>query len=338
MVRTPAIMVYPVTYRCNARCIMCSIWKKRGYEDELTFAELEKLCGSPLLQASVRKINLTGGECFLRDDICGIVELLARRFKNLREIGLASNGFMPDMVVKTVERMIASVLPTDIALSIGISLDGFGAVHDRVRGVPGGFAKAGETIRRLKELESLYWPRFGVSVGTNINAVSCESLDETCEFLRKNDIHATFTPAVVSDLFFDNTAGSTGFELTEEQKGKAVRFFDGLRKRGAIDGFYHKFAKTWLLKSRRSAGCPFQDRGFFLDANGDVYPCKSFRKFRLGNIRDRSFDDIWRNTQTQKIYDLMRPHCKHCGCNCFLYEARPAQRLYEGVRKIITGR
>ena len=57
------------TYRCNARCVMCNIWKyPTKVEEEFKPEILEKL---PVLNFA----NITGGEPLLREDIEKIVNI-----------------------------------------------------------------------------------------------------------------------------------------------------------------------------------------------------------------------------------------------------------------------
>ena len=59
-----------VTYRCNAKCYMCNIWKNPTKpEEEIT---AENLISLPKMQS----VNITGGEPFIRADLDKIIEVL----------------------------------------------------------------------------------------------------------------------------------------------------------------------------------------------------------------------------------------------------------------------
>jgi MoaA/NifB/PqqE/SkfB family radical SAM enzyme len=71
------------TYRCNAACRMCNIWKfptRAGRE--ITPEVLAKL-------PALRFCNITGGEPFLRDDLPEIIAVLKKR---ARRIVISTNG------------------------------------------------------------------------------------------------------------------------------------------------------------------------------------------------------------------------------------------------------
>ena len=66
MIKNTELAVMP-TFRCNARCQMCHIWKQPTKCDEEFKPDL--LYKLPRLNFA----NITGGEPFLRDDIEEIV-------------------------------------------------------------------------------------------------------------------------------------------------------------------------------------------------------------------------------------------------------------------------
>ena len=68
--RYPYKLAMALTYRCNLRCKICSIWKKTE-PPELTLAEIRNLF---LASNKFSWVALTGGEAFLRDD-------MAQRFR-----------------------------------------------------------------------------------------------------------------------------------------------------------------------------------------------------------------------------------------------------------------
>jgi molybdenum cofactor biosynthesis enzyme MoaA len=67
----PTAAVVAATLNCNARCTMCDIWRNR-VRDELRPEE------HAALPASLRDVNLSGGEPFLRDDLAAIVAAIAQ--------------------------------------------------------------------------------------------------------------------------------------------------------------------------------------------------------------------------------------------------------------------
>ena len=84
----PRLLTYIVTFRCNARCVMCDSWQKED-EDELSLAEIDGIFRQlPALHA----VRLTGGEPFVRKDFADIARLTLTRLRPSL-LHVTSNGF-----------------------------------------------------------------------------------------------------------------------------------------------------------------------------------------------------------------------------------------------------
>jgi MoaA/NifB/PqqE/SkfB family radical SAM enzyme len=119
----PIGCVAAVTYRCNSRCAMCDIWKQ-------TPAERPELSPEDYrwLPASLRSINVSGGEPFLRDDLVEIVRVMREACPRARVV-ISTNGLATQRIVAAVPLM------RDVA--VRVSVDGVGEAHDTLRGVQG---------------------------------------------------------------------------------------------------------------------------------------------------------------------------------------------------------
>ncbi len=74
---------------------------------------------------------------------------------------------------------------------------------------------------------------------------------------------------------------------------------------------YIKGAKKYLTEGR-DLPCTAGSNSFFLDPQGNVYPCLVMDE-KLGNIREESFESIWESENTQKVREnidkLQSPTC-----------------------------
>ncbi len=65
----PRAMHFISTHRCNARCVMCGIWKETGTEkEELSPEALDRILADGLF-AKMEYVGISGGEPFLREDL-----------------------------------------------------------------------------------------------------------------------------------------------------------------------------------------------------------------------------------------------------------------------------
>src|SRR3989339_2069815 len=110
--KMPIDCVLALTYNCNARCTMCDIWKIKN-SPEIAVEELKKL------PTTLRDINLSGGEPFLRKDLPEVVEIVNQRCPKAR-IVISSNGFSTALILKQMEKILK--IKPDIG--VAISIDG----------------------------------------------------------------------------------------------------------------------------------------------------------------------------------------------------------------------
>jgi MoaA/NifB/PqqE/SkfB family radical SAM enzyme len=119
-----------VTSRCNSLCRTCFYFDKLNSLDDLTMPKIERISATA---PPFRKLWLSGGEPFLREDLAEIVAMFARR-NGVRNINLPTNGLVPEKIFRTVDRMLE--LCPEVAIDLNFSLDGLANTHDSIRGVP----------------------------------------------------------------------------------------------------------------------------------------------------------------------------------------------------------
>ncbi|NMC69203.1 MAG: radical SAM protein [Myxococcales bacterium] len=127
----PRTCVWELTLACNAACRHCGSHAGRPREDELTTAEALGVADQ-LAALGCEHVTLSGGEPLLRRDW---PELAARLAGHGVQVGVISNGlaFDAEAARRAVEAGVAAVT---------FSVDGLAAVHDRMRGRPGAYARA----------------------------------------------------------------------------------------------------------------------------------------------------------------------------------------------------
>lgn len=134
-----------VTSRCNARCRTCFYFEKLNRRDDLSFDEIARLSETA---PPFRKLWISGGEPFLRDELADILAMFVRR-NGVRNINLPTNGLLPDRIFRVMDRVLEEC--PDTAVDLNFSLDGMGATHDSIRGVPNNFVRTVETMRAAGE-------------------------------------------------------------------------------------------------------------------------------------------------------------------------------------------
>ncbi len=124
-----------VTYRCNARCTMCSRYKAPSKpEEELSVDTIKKL---PPMYFT----NITGGEPFIRTDLRDIAAELRKKSDR---IVISTNGYFTDRIIALCEEF------PDIG--IRVSIEGLEQTNNEIRGLDNGFKRGCDTLKKLVEM------------------------------------------------------------------------------------------------------------------------------------------------------------------------------------------
>lgn len=139
--KAPIFVLWELTDRCNLSCIHCYYNSNRKTDGELTTQEALNVI-EQLADMKVFEAYLTGGEALLREDWPILIQRL--REKKI-QVGIISNG-------TKIDSQAAKKLAELKVKWVQISIDGASPeVHDKVRGLAGGFKKSIDAIRYLRE-------------------------------------------------------------------------------------------------------------------------------------------------------------------------------------------
>ena len=292
-----------VTHRCNARCVMCNIWKGET-PDRLTPEHMGKL------PSGLRTINLSGGEPFLRDDL---VEFVRHAHAQCPDaiITISTNAFLPDRIAEKLPELRR--IDPDIRLAV--SLDGLAAAHDRIRGAAGAYDRARGLIDRLAD-EGYRGLRLSMTL-------SRENLDQLTDVAKLADglglelgIVAAHGAGTHLGIETDDVAIETvpawlagAFEKVIAPRLRSWRPKNWLRAHFAWGTYHYLSGRPWEIR------CGAGRDMFFLQADGEVYSC-SVRGQAMGNIIDEEFPEIWTGPRAQKAVDFIHRCPERCWMIC----------------------
>jgi len=284
----PCAVTLRTTYRCNLKCSFCSFWKHkifRNNDRELSTRQIFALIDD-LHKIGVPYITVTGGEPLLREDIEGIGLYL--RNKKITS-GLCTNG---TLITKDKAKNLSKAFDF-----IRISFDGFGEVHNKIRGVDKAYEMAFEGLNNILNAENRT-ARVGIHfVITDRNKGELNKLIEN--FKDKVD-----TISVLPVFYYNqNKIGVTKKTLSvwREMQKK-------LEKYGLCEQT-HEFLKNPSFEN----GKKYCDAGklyYAFTPSGEVWSC-SFRPYTVGNINKEPFYQIWK----RGLNDDVKNRIKNCqGC------------------------
>lgn len=138
--KAPIFALWELTDRCNLSCIHCYYNSNRKTDEELSTQQALDII-EQLVKMGVFEVYLTGGEAMLRQDWPILVQKL--REKEI-QVGIISNGTY-------IDEKVAKKLSEFKVKWVQISIDGASPeVHDKVRGLAGGWQKSVDAIRYLR--------------------------------------------------------------------------------------------------------------------------------------------------------------------------------------------
>lgn len=334
--RAPTRLVMDLTRRCNLRCTMCHTWKvEPGHE--LTAGEVRGLLGQ---MPDLTWLDLTGGEVFLRADALDLVDAVLDACGALKVLHFPTNGWFTRRAVEAAER-VRSRRP-EVALIVTVSVDGPPAVHDRIRGREGSFARAMATWRALRAV-----PGVDVYLGTTVTPDSRPHLDALEATLRAElpDFHPNlwhWNWLQVSAHFFANDH-LRGAEGPPDEAGRLVR--EHLRRRGIPRTAVELMELAFLVnldayRRGEPSGVPCQamHSAAFLSPEGVLYPCHVWDR-PLGDLRQRTVDDVWNDPATLQARRDVVDHlaCGGCFTPCEAYPALAGAPLHTAAQTARRG-
>lgn len=294
-----------VTYRCNARCSMCNRYKAPSKpEEELSVETIRRL---PKMYFT----NITGGEPFIRTDLKEIVREL---YKRSDRIVISTNGFFTDRIVD-----LCKEFPQ---IGIRISIEGLEQTNDEIRGLPNGFQRGYQTLKKLKEM-GMKDVGFGMTVQDK-NAPDLVPLyrisnEMDMEFATAS-LHNSFYFVEAKNIIHDRPMVAKNFEaLVNEllRSNRPKKWFRAYFNHGLINYIYGQ---------KRLLPCDMSFDTFFIDPYGDVMPCNGTKdKEIMGNLNQQTWEELWGSGQAEEI----RRRVRCCDRDCWMIgSVSPAMHKY----------
>ena len=316
----PYKLTYAITYMCNYHCKTCNIWQRHP-ANELTLKEIQQF-----FQKSNKFswIDLTGGEVFLRKDFLPIVEAILASCKNLLLLHFPTNGYLTEIIVKDVEKII-SWKPRKLIISV--SMDGDEKVNDDVRGIKGGWRKQIETYKQLHAMQGVK-----VVLGMTLSAYNVGQIEtafhaakKECEWLKYEDFHVNI--AHVSGHYYGNE-GQDPYQGHQKMLIEEIKKY--IQHRGtAIDPIAYLEKKyllqieRYLQSGRTPVRCHALKSSCFIDPCGDVYPCGMY-DYVVGNLKESDYDlsRIWNSEKCRQLQNkIWEYQCPQCWTPCEAYQS-----------------
>jgi MoaA/NifB/PqqE/SkfB family radical SAM enzyme len=311
----PFKVTLALTERCDCRCAGCLIWRKpKGRE--LTPEEIGRfLAAAP----SIRWVNLTGGEPFLRSDVPEVAEAARRALPGLAVLDFPTTGQRTDAIVEGVEKIARLGVPR---VFVTLSVEGPPDLHDELRGRPGAFEAMVRTFALVRRV-----PGVRAYLGMTLSDRNAGAVDATLAAVAErvpgvgwDDLHLNVY--TVSGHYYANEGAPLRPPAdVEEAIGKALRAREGSwNPVDLLESAYLRRIPEHLRTGRSPLPCKSLRAGVFVGAEGDVYPCTVYGR-RLGNVLERPLYEILDGEEARAAREVIaKDRCPGCWSPC---EAHP---------------
>lgn len=284
-------LVLELTYRCNERCIHCYCPSNRD-TDEISTVDIENLL-IQFKELGGFRLQLTGGEIFIRKDIKEILNIV--KDSNL-VLDITSNLTL--MADDTFE-IINEIKPRCVGCSIYSSRPD---LHDETTGLGGSFERSIKSIKRLRSA--------GIPV-----VIKTPLMSHTAKYWRDIEILANELGCDYQ-LDLNITAKNDG---SKEPVG--YRVMDKVILTEIMSSRFYKIylndEPMGVLKSPSPDAilCGAGLNGLAISPDGVIRPCIGMSE-RIGNIRQDTLDEVWNGSGflsrwvTRKLADIKK--CLTC--------------------------
>jgi len=313
------VVVYNCTSRCNLNCMHCySSSRSAPGDSELTTDEAKRLL-SQLARVNCSVVLFSGGEPLLRSDL---FELLAQARRLGLRVALSTNGTLIDSAV-------AKKLADLGAGYVGISIDGNEEFHDKFRGVKGSFRAALAGIENCRKENLKTGLRFTM---TKLNVAHVPVVFDVAASVGVRRICFYHLVRAGRAAGLDEQTLSSG--QTRHTIDTIIEKTNDFVHKGLIDEVLtvdnHCDGPYLLVKMQEESNSRYEKAQKLLLANGgnkigeklvcvswdgSVYADQFWRNYSLGNIKDKTFKQIWENS-TEPVLSKLRSKSKFADPRC----------------------
>ena len=309
-----SFLQWHITERCNLRCKHCY---QTSYETpEMPLPKMLSIVDEyiDLLDAwgINGRIQVTGGEPFVRNDIFNILEKIYENRNKLKFI-IMSNGFY-------ITKDIAKKLKDLNIEAFQISIEGEEQTNDYIRG-KGAFKKITEAAKILVE------EGVNTSFSFTVTSLNNKEYFKVLEIAKNLGVNALW-----SDRLVPWGAGKQIQEQmlqpldVKEHYEKITKISKQLDKTGSKTRLMRNRTLYFMADPERQDRLPWANhcdavgtRGMTVLCDGTVYPCRRL-PIKVGNLMEQSLFEIWYGSEwLWKLRDKNNYRNEKCG-SCELFE------------------
>lgn len=283
-----------LTDSCTERCVHCYVPKEQHHFLPYELAE-KAIREFRALQGL--SVHITGGECMLHPDFERVCELCKSLniniiiFSNLTCCDARRIAFLREIDPQFINVSLYSMSPEE---------------HDAITQLPGSWKKTMDTL--------LACEKTGVHcrIATPLLKINQNAFPELKKFADAHHMHLVPSADIIAQS--DHGCGNLASACSADEMRCVIEANKELFNR--YDGV--------KMPSCDAKVCDIGSGRLYLNAQGNYYPCDSMHDYVLGNVRENTFEEIWKGEKLEYLRGLKnkdfgacascenRPWCKVC--------------------------
>lgn len=305
----PATIPTMLTYKCNAKCLMCNHWRRKDHS-EMTTDEWIRWLSQLKKWHKHAHVQFSGGEPFIRKDAVQI-------FQHSASIGLSYGittnfGLMP---YGGIQKLVNAS-----PFNINISLDGSKPeTHDYSRGTTGLFVKVMDNIENMLHEMKRQNKKIRIILKPTVMNMNLDELEGIVRFAKEKGLEGVnFQP-----LFKFGGSQWQDFWIKDLEKIERIsnhllemkrNGYPILSSESDISGWKEYFRGATTDEIPRGK-CLVGVRNFHVHPEGDVFLCPNINVW-AGNLTKKSPSEIWHSDEAKKGREIILKCKRLCLTTC----------------------
>ncbi|MGE5556687.1 MAG: radical SAM protein [Methanocella sp.] len=297
------IVPWRCTFACNSSCVHCVSAGKTAFPDEINTKDAKQLVDQ-VQKFGASFFGITGGQPLLRSDLFEVLDYAHSLGLNT---SIITDGRMLDE--KTINKIIKN------KTKISVSIDGGPETNDAIRG-EGAYKAAVTAIERFAKADLLNVLVYTFANKGQVTNANEEDMVHVLELAKKFGARWVVFHGFVP---YSDDKESLKADLTPKQyEWVCNKLFDlTIRYGGKPDinvyiPFYARVAKQRGMPNYDQwwehffLGRCFFGKFMSIAENGDAIPCSYNDAYRIGNIRNKPIDEIWKDMQNSDFFNKVK--------------------------------
>lgn len=304
----PTTLQLPITYMCNFDCVMCGmrqLIKKPGFSTN----ELEVILSDPLF-SRISSVGVNGGEPFLLCNIQEYISIILKKLPSVKNLYIISNGYLTDRIAERSQEILSLCHQYGVKYHLSVSIDGFGSMHDKMRGKEGAFIRVAKTCETILAKKEKYCDTFGAIC--TVTKINVDFLSEIDTWAKLHNVPIGYNIATIHERI-QNTGKYNDFSVFTDEHARmmAEEYFFSKFLESSSELYYSLFYYTHTRK--RISSCDHKTNTVTLTPDGSLSYCATHSD-EIGNVYSCSAEKLFFSKNNMAYRD--RLHQEYCdGCS-----------------------